>query len=477
VTTKKYDVPKNRYFRVHHIRPRFKNDVESVLLFVASEIAGMKELDKEEFDTKLNKAIRRFPGNQIATEKTISNWRTEISSLFGFVLYNPETNKERPSPIAIKLSEKQDLVEFFKFFCFTFQYPGGHLKTQEIKKLIENNIRFKPVKFILSLLDTARKNTSFIHGITKAEATHCIFNDLSVITGRSKASDVLALIEENRKGNLQYDWTGDVIRYAGDILDYMYHANLLKKHGQQYVINEAENESILLYLSDNSYYTGFELYYGKRFEVQDLRSAQINWFNYLATQSVTLKLETDIIAYLGLDSNKYKQLEKLSSALALPEFQQAMSEAEKLGTKSIGDTGESLVHGHECMRLKFGKRADLIPKVVCIPNYLKLGYDIRSFELDANMRCIEVKTTISNTAIDFNKFHLTENEWNVAQSLEGKYYVYRLIITRNKITMFIIRNPVEQYKNGNLKMAVANGVEVSFNEKSGHYEELLQWEN
>jgi len=471
-----YTIPEKYYFRLHHVRPRFKNDVERVLLFVANELSQMEEAPKKDFDIRLNKLIRKFPGNQVIVEKTISNWRTEISSLFGLILFDFKKQTERPSPVAIRLTEHQDLVEFFKYYCFSFQYPGGHLKTQEIKKIIDVNIKFKPVQFILKLLKKAKDQDSSVYGITKAEATHCIFNDLRVTTGKSNENDVLSLIEKNRKDNKNYDWKGDVIRYAGDVLDYMYYANLLKKHGRNYCINESEMETILSFISDESYFTGFDKFYGKSFEVSELKTAQINWFYYLAKQNERTDFETDIISYLGLDSSKYKQLEKLTGALDIAEFREAIKATKDLRTKEIGDTGESLVHGHECMRLKNGKRKDLISKVVCLPNHLKLGYDIRSFELNSKIRCIEVKTTISNTEIEFKKFHLTDNEWNVAQSFGDKYFIYRLVITRHSLKMFIIRNPVKEYKKGNLKMAIARGVDVTFTDKAGNYGELLAWE-
>ena len=476
MTKTSYDTPKQHYFRLHHIRPRFKNDVERVLLFVANEISQMKESSKKDFDFRLNKLIRKFPGNRIVAEKTISNWRTEISSLFGLVLYDPKNETEKPSPIAIKLAENQDLVEFFKYYCYSFQYPGGHLKTHEIKKIIDANIKFKPVQFILKLLKKAKDNDSFVFGITKAEATHCIFNDLRVTTGKINEDYVLSLIEKNRSKKRDYDWTGDVIRYAGDILDYMYYANLLRRHGRNYCINESEMETIISFISDDSYFDGFDKFYGQDFDVSELKSPQINWFYYLIKQNEHADFETDVIAYLGLDSSKYKQLEKLTGALDITEFRGAIEATEDLRTKEIGDTGESLVHGHECMRLKIGGRDDLISKVVCLPNHLKLGYDIRSFELNSKVRCIEVKTTISNTDIDFKKLHLTDNEWNVAQSFADKYFIYRLVITRHSLKMFIIKNPVEEYKKGNLKMVMAKGVDITFTDKSGNYEELLAWE-
>ena len=38
---KTYKIPDEYFFRLHHVRPRFKNDVEEVLLYVATSISEM----------------------------------------------------------------------------------------------------------------------------------------------------------------------------------------------------------------------------------------------------------------------------------------------------------------------------------------------------------------------------------------------------------------------------------------------------
>ena len=81
----RYSTPEEYYFRIHHARSRFKGNVESVLLFMANEISKIPRLPNKEFIVRLNNAIRLFPGNAMITPKTINNWRTEISALFGFI--------------------------------------------------------------------------------------------------------------------------------------------------------------------------------------------------------------------------------------------------------------------------------------------------------------------------------------------------------------------------------------------------------
>ena len=51
------------YYRLHHVRPRFKNDVEGVLLFMANEIYNLGKRKKKEFDQNLDEIIRIYPNN------------------------------------------------------------------------------------------------------------------------------------------------------------------------------------------------------------------------------------------------------------------------------------------------------------------------------------------------------------------------------------------------------------------------------
>lgn len=193
----------------------FKSDIENVLLFMANEIFKIPRLPNAEFKKRLNNAITLFPGNALLTQKTIDNWRTEITALFGFI---QEDNKEKVSwagKIALKLAKEQDLVQFFKYFLYYFQYPGGHQKHYRVKELLEVGIKFKPAQYILKLLEEGEKITGKHFGISKAELTHLVFNDLRVTRDNINPKEVIKLILENRKKKLEYDWKGDTIRYAG----------------------------------------------------------------------------------------------------------------------------------------------------------------------------------------------------------------------------------------------------------------------
>ena len=160
---------------------------------------------------------------------------------------------------AIELAKKQDIVEFFKYYLYSFQYPGAHLKVQEISKEIEAGIHFKPAQYILSVLKYAEESTGKRQYITKAEACHCIFNDLRCTRDNEAPEKVWKRITENRANKVEYDETGDVIRYAGDILDYMEIANLLAAYGgKNYYINTLENEAVLKFVNSTEWFNQYD---------------------------------------------------------------------------------------------------------------------------------------------------------------------------------------------------------------------------
>lgn len=77
-----YSIPDKYWHRIHFVRPRFKGNIENVLLYMANECCRIPRLPIDEYSTKYFNAIRRFPGNIDSAKKTLQNWRTEISALF-----------------------------------------------------------------------------------------------------------------------------------------------------------------------------------------------------------------------------------------------------------------------------------------------------------------------------------------------------------------------------------------------------------
>ena len=469
-----YSIPTEYEFRIHHCRPRFKGNVENVLIYMATEITRIGSGEREKFNKSLNDAIRCFPGNSDSTLKTINNWRTEVSSLFG--LFYEDDNKYNHAMLRAKeLADSNDLVQFFKQFMFYFQYPGAHIKSDKILEQIEQGVHFKPAQYILRVLDQAEKDTGKRCGISKAEACYCILNDLRCTRDNEDVKNVWQRIVHNREIGFEYKAIGDVIRYAGDILDYMQLGNLLTSYNnKEFYINRNENEMVIKFINSSEWFDGYDTMISKRTgTLDDINSHRCDWFEYVNQKSADTDFSTDITSYISPEPAEVvtEQMARFQA------YFDKLSTLEELKTKDIGDIGESLVHGHECERLKIGGRIDLVHLVMKIPTELGVGYDISSRELDATLRNIEVKTTISTKPIVFNKIHLTPNEWQAAKSYRDRYWIYRLMVSKQSIKLFIMCNPVDLFKKDLIDIDARDGMEITFKEQAGDYEELLAWTN
>lgn len=408
------------------------------------------------------------------SNKTIDNWRTEIAALFAFIEDDSINNTSKAGTIAQKLANEQDLIQFFKYFLYYFQYPGGHIKSYKLKEVIDANIRFKPTQYFLKVLEAGEKLTEKRFSVNKAEATHFIYNDLRVTRDNCAPEDVIHRILNNRAKKLDLDWTGDIIRYAGDILDYMLIADLLVQHGNDYYINWSDREVITSFLESDLWFAGYDHLYDTDFHVSLLRPIEDSWFRYANKDLGEDLFKTDVIKYLGIEEGVYSQL-VLNAVENLEKQFDHFDYDEVRSTKEIGDFGENLILGHECMRIKLEGREDLIHLIKKIPAAFAVGYDIQSVELDERKRYIEVKTTISNKTLNFYNFHLTSNEWSTAETLKRVYFVYRLMISKKDKKLFIIQDPVTRYKQDNLKMTPRKGADIVFSESSGEWKELLIW--
>ena len=469
-----YQIPDEYNFRLHHCRPRFKGNVENVLIYMATEITKIGSRPADEFNIKLNNAIRCFPGNATLKGKTIKNWRTEISSLFG-LFYEDDDHFNHACRRAEELAQNEDLVQFFKQFLYYFQYPGAHIKVDRIEELIEAGIHFKPAQYFLKVLQAGEKAEKKHVYITKAEACYCIFNDLRCTRDNEDPVEVWQRIKYNRDNLVLYQQIGDVIRYAGDILDYMELANLLVSYnGKEFYLNHRENETILKFVNSTEWFSEYDvMIQQKNGSYEAINNCRCNWFEYVNRKASDTDFSTDITQYIEQsqdDSDAHSQRMKMFAV-----YLDRVRKEQVVNTKDIGDIGETLVEGHECERLKINGRSDLVHLVKKIPTELAVGYDISSRELDSRLRNIEVKTTISSRPIEFNKIHLTPNEWQAAKSYKDRYYVYRIMISRYDIKLFIMEDPVQLFKEDLIDISPGEGMDITFTEKAGQYEELLAW--
>jgi len=118
---------------------------------------------------------------------------------------------------------------------------------------------------------------------------------------------------------------------------------------------------------------------------------------------------------------QFSEQEQIDITATINEYYENLKIKTKLPTKIIGDYGETLVLAHEYLRIKNkSNRTHLINK---IPTHLGVGYDLQSVEIDKLKRYIEVKTTKSKKAISHNRFKLTPNEWDTAETLQEHYFI------------------------------------------------------
>lgn len=489
---KYYTFPDEDYLRIHFVRPRFKSDIENVLLYIANECCKIKPCSCREYAARINNSIRLFPGNISASQKTIDNWRTEISALCAFYNEDKSANQTTTSKMSFFLNEHQDLTQFFKFLMISFQFPGGHIKPADNIDLINHGVRFKPAQYIIKVLMAgneilAESGSEKEMSISDEEATYCIFNDLQVTTGRRPARDVAKLILQNRKKKFLYynkkdprilnskgrpRTKGDVVRYAGDVMDYMEIASLLERRLDGYFILKPNAlPDLRAFVDDTSYFDGYEQFYGvKGLKAKMLAPIESEWFSYVNNLVDPNKFKTDIHSFIG------------SSKLNVV-FENRISEiakSENTTTKDIGNIGESIIYSHEKQRLKLAGYEKLLHLIAIVdsPSYHP-GFDIDSLEGDGtnHHRYIEVKTTISRQKIKLFSFHMSPNEWAVAETNREHYCVYRLMLSTADKTLYILRDPVTLYKSDIIDAIPRNGMEISFDSSKFSPENILVWQD
>lgn len=488
--TRFYNLPPELWHRIHFVRPRFKSNIENVLLYMANECCRIPRLTCEEYSERYFNAIRRFPGNIDSSVKTLQNWRTEIPALFGFYTEDKEAGFTETSSMARFLHEQQDLPQFLRFFLFSFQIPGGHMKANELQDIIYHNIRFKPAKAIIHVLLAgneilSERGEQKEMSISAEEATYCLFNDVRVTSGSVSYRSVAETILDNRRNRIKYynrrdpnimssrgepRTKGDVTRYAGDILDYMEIANLLDKRHNYFYLKGNETQAIKLFAEDQTYFDGYEQFYGKTdISAADISRVEPLWFDYVNRSLNPDLFKTDISSLIAEPG--------YIDVIFGPRIQEVVQGEGT--TKDIGNLGEAIICGHEKMRLKVAGYEDFVRlvQVVDSPQYHP-GYDIDSYEADGteDHRYIEVKTTISKKAIQMFGFHMSPNEWRVANTIGYHYCVYRLMLSEKNRVLLVLRDPVNLYRTSRIEALPSNGMDISFDSDTFKPTTILEWQ-
>jgi hypothetical protein len=369
-------------------------------------------------------------------------------------MYIDDAGMSFGTSVSTDLANNSNLPKFFRNFIYSFQYPGGHLKSSGIIEILERGISFHPGRWLAGLL--LSKNDAYI---TRPEFCHCVLNDLRVTRDHESLGTTYRRILANRSANVEYDTHGDTVRYAGDILDYMVLGDLLETdNGRFYRKNETADILLLLKNSNNI----FDKYSETDHSNSAINALEPDWFRYVektyddfSKQVEALRPQSVTIAPISVPSIKSCNIAGIN-------------------TSETGGLGENLTLTHEKLRIKATGRNDLVRLIKRMPTHLAVGYDIKSIEaLTEELRAIEVKSSISKAPLSFNRIHLTTNEWRVAEDFGDKYFVYRLQIDDTGYRLFIIQNPVRKYKQDIIKMIPRDGADIIFDDSAGEYVELL----
>lgn len=485
-----YKVPSEYFFRLHHVRPRFKNEVESVLGYVAFSIAQIGRAKTPEFKAQLCRSIRMYGVNVASTQKTIDNWRTEIGALFGMYIELPD-GYTIPTQHSIDLANTSNLQNFFIGFAYSFQYPGGHIKPRAIEEMLSAGISFHPYRWLFSAFLQTNLST-----IDRCEFCHCVLNDMRVTRDHEPIQTTVARIMTNRHENVIYNSEGDVVRYAMDLLDYAVLAGLLNERNGLYSLNEHNRDIVEMIATSENSFDEYE-------RLGACSSSRIgclepDWFSYVdrCYQEAKIKVEKIVAnrivqrhhASVPTDTSANQHTAQCASETSHPYSgtqqngqnssyvvdESEIASIDENDTAMIGDYGENMILQHECLRVIGDGRSDLVHLIKRIPTHFAVGYDVKSIETDTEYdRFIEVKTTKSKKPLMFKQIHLTTNEWRTAQSSGNRYCVYRLMISEEGSKLFVIRDPVQKFRDNLISIIPRDGMDITFTNASGVEVELL----
>jgi hypothetical protein len=247
-------------------------------------------------------------------------------------------------------------------------------------------------------------------------------------------------------------------------------------------LNEKESLSLDFIENDDSFFDGFNLALklNGKVDLNILRDAESGWHNYFTDvdtfieQALNTSLESFSQSTVEI-TKENNQTEIITTGFELPNaIVEAQKEEQKKGkpnTKEIGDEGEFIVYSLE--KEAVGKiRPDLLGLVRIVSNDTSLGFDIQSVYESGMKKYIEVKTTKRNfTPSEFGAtayFTISYNEWLTAQQHGQNYFIARVIIAKERLSIFLIRNPYKEFEEGKIKLYPTE-YRLIYQENSGEF--------
>ncbi|MCY7331384.1 MAG: DUF3883 domain-containing protein [Pseudanabaena sp. CAN_BIN31] len=456
-----YVTPNEHRLDLHFPRSRFNTELEDTLMLLASKMVQLGTTPEVKFKKEINAYLKQLNGNKLAN-KTIDNHRTEMTSLFGLV--KTKNNEVIIGNRTLLLVQTQDIPRFFKSVCNKFQYPNGINKIQFIEQYVASGIYFKPAQYLINLLRVGnQRSNGKSFAVTAKEIAHLVFNDKQVTVGQEPPEIRINLFLELRNQSILCDGTGDVIRYARDFLNFMVAANLLVEFDKRYFLNSHEKEALDFISNDSTFFHEFDIAkQGNVVERVEIKDACTNWEDYYADADfleekalkTTLSSFSRTIVEITSENN---EIQTVTTGYEIPEdVLELIGEdiGAKQTTKQIGDEGEAYVYSMEKRRV-IAERPDLIGLVKIVANDTSLGFDIQSVFDNGLKKYIEVKTTKRNFIPEFNAtsfFTMSSNAWDTAKQFGDNYYIARVIIAKERISVFEIKNPFQKYEEGKIRL-------------------------
>lgn len=441
-----------RQYRCTIIRGKSQKEMDDLLPAYAKVIAEICPCKAEDFENLFNNAFKRYIPKAQRVEKTFDNHRTEISGkLFGMYYFSEDGNVYE-SERTQKFLEDNDQPAFFKDICYKMQFPNGTQKSKTLEERIKHNIKIRPNAFLLKFLLVAKVAKI---DIIKKDVGYYILNSLDVLQGRATPYEVLEAVSTDKKNGIErnivvpgkassYNW-----QHINEQMNYLELANLIRfTDDKRVVLNPKEMDTIELFAEEWDKPLLFDIYSYDLSSVEKRKDFQYAWDLYFGQISKVADKFTTSAESLVVNVD---ELEK-----AVTTRKQSMNLTE------FGDEGEQIVYEYEKKRVAtFNQR--LANKVLSLGKTRGLGYDIQSViaepgDMAEFVKYIEVKSTKRLTCPDIDDnlwidtLNITRNEW-VAATQHGDFYsIFRVYFTREGISMFVLKNPMQKYSEDKLQI-------------------------
>lgn len=444
-----------RQYRCTIIRGKSQDEMDDLLPAYAKVINEICPCAASDFEEQFNQTFMRYLPESDRTKKTLDNHRTEISGkLFGMYFF-AEDGMVYESERTQKFLADNDQPAFFKDICYKMQFPNGSQKSNTIQERTRDGICIRPNAFLLKLLliaETAKVS------ISKKEVGYYVLNSLDVLQGKANPYEVLEAISADQKAGISrdirvpgkmssYNW-----QHINEQMNYLELANLIRfTDDKRVILNYKEKDTIELFANEWDKKPMFDVYSYDLSTVEKRKIFQFRWDEYFSKLSPCAdKFETSATALI-VDTHI-----KEPPATAEP----APSKT-KMNLTKFGDEGEQIVYEYEKKRVAtFNQR--LANKVLSLGKTRGLGYDIQSViaepgDMAEYVKYIEVKSTKRLTCPNINNklwidtLNVTRNEWVAAQQHKEFFSIFRVYFTRDGISIFVLKNPIQKFKDGQLQ--------------------------